>query len=314
MMSLELNRIYNEDCISGMERIPDSSIDVILTDPPYKYLNAKFDRDFDEEAFFKQANRVLKPDGWIILFGRGTSFYRWNTRLAEMGFSFKEEVVWDKVFSNSPVGNIKRMHETVSLHCHGHGCIRKSRVPYLEKKGVDMAALAQDVKRLKTALGNPEALARIERYLDSRGGEYTESYDNDGCTYHPGLHTRKREVDQMAAMTEGLVESDIIRISGRGGHIHPTQKPVRLLERLLNLVIAENSDGIVLDPFSGSGSTAIAAKNLGHNFIGFEIDKDYFDKSMLRLEESKRFDSLPCPKEKPRKQGQGSPGVTFQPK
>lgn len=61
------------------------------------------------------------------------------------------------------------------------------------------------------------------------------------------------------------------------------------MERLLNLVIAENSGGIVLDPFSGSGSTAIAAKNLGHNFIGFEIDKDYFDKSMLRLEESKRW-------------------------
>lgn len=221
MMSKNLNRIYNEDCISGMERIPDSSIDVILTDPPYKYLKAKFDRDFDEAAFFKQAKRVLKPGGWMILFGRGLPFYRWNVMLAEMGFTFKEEVVWDKVFSNSPVGNIKRMHETASMSVLGQGSIRKSRVPYIEKKCGDVAAIANDVKRLKTALGNPESLARIERYLASSTGEYIQSYSNDGITYHTGLRTRMREVDLISAMTEGLVETDIIRVGFRGGVFIP---------------------------------------------------------------------------------------------
>ncbi|MDR2835948.1 MAG: hypothetical protein LBV69_07130 [Bacteroidales bacterium] len=60
-----------------MQKIEDNSIDCILTDPPYLYLkNQKLDRKFDEQLFFEQAKRVLKKDGFIVIFGRGTSFYR----------------------------------------------------------------------------------------------------------------------------------------------------------------------------------------------------------------------------------------------
>ena len=87
---LELNKIYNEDCLLGMKKIDSESIDCILTDPPYLYLkNQKLDRPFDEQKFFSEAKRVLKKDGFIVLFGRGTSFYRWNCILADLGFNFK---------------------------------------------------------------------------------------------------------------------------------------------------------------------------------------------------------------------------------
>lgn len=84
---------YNDDCITILREIPNESVDVILTDPPYLYLKHKLDRPFDEQVFFNEAKRVLKKDGFIVLFGRGTSFYRWNTILADMGFQFKEEIV-----------------------------------------------------------------------------------------------------------------------------------------------------------------------------------------------------------------------------
>ena len=86
---MEFNKIYNEDCINGIGRIPDASIDCVLTDPPYLYLkNQKLDRPFDESTLFLEFKRVLKPTGFVVLFGRGTSFYRWNTILADCPKSF----------------------------------------------------------------------------------------------------------------------------------------------------------------------------------------------------------------------------------
>ena len=112
--------IYNEDCTIGLDRIPDESVDCILTDPPYKYLlNQKLETDFDEVKFFNQAKRILKKDGFIILFGRGASFYRWNYMLSNIGFNFKEEIVWNKSYCTSPLMAISRVHETVSIHSKG---------------------------------------------------------------------------------------------------------------------------------------------------------------------------------------------------
>lgn len=83
-------KLLHTDCLDYLKTVPKESIDAIVTDPPYLYLNHKLDRPFDEKVFFNQAKRVLKKDGFIVLFGRGTAFYRWNTRLANLGFTFKE--------------------------------------------------------------------------------------------------------------------------------------------------------------------------------------------------------------------------------
>ncbi|WP_418988191.1 DNA methyltransferase [Bacteroides heparinolyticus] len=99
-----------------MKRIPDASVDCILTDPPYLYLKHKLDRPFDERRLFGEFKRVLKPKGFVVLFGRGTSFYRWNTELSNLGFDFKEEIVWDKSFTSSPLLSLSRVHETISVH------------------------------------------------------------------------------------------------------------------------------------------------------------------------------------------------------
>ena len=119
-MILERNKSYKGDCIELMKYLPDESVDVICTDPPYLYLkNQKLDRHFDETEYFNQVKRVLKKDGFIILFGRGTSFYRWNTILADLGFTFKEEIIWDKSYLTSPLMALSRVHETVSIHTKG---------------------------------------------------------------------------------------------------------------------------------------------------------------------------------------------------
>ena len=112
---MEINKIYNEDCLEGMKRIPDKSIDLIVTDPPYLYLNHKLDKSFDEDELFKEWLRVLKDKGFVVIFGRGESFYRWNTKLISLGFEFKEEIIWDKRKTTSSVLPIGRKHETISI-------------------------------------------------------------------------------------------------------------------------------------------------------------------------------------------------------
>ena len=112
------------DCLELMKDIKSESVDCILTDPPYKYLkNQKLEVDFDEKIFFNEAKRVLKKSGFIVLFGRGTSFYRWNTILADLGFEFKEEFIWDKQYVNSPLMQVSRVHETISIHTKKSGVI-----------------------------------------------------------------------------------------------------------------------------------------------------------------------------------------------
>lgn len=327
---MELNKIYNEDCQMGIKRIPDNSVDCILTDPPYLYLkNQKLDRPFDEQALFSEFKRVLKPTGFVVMFGRGTSFYRWNTILAELGFEFKEEIVWDKSYTSSPLMPLSRVHETIVIYTKNGGFINKVKVPYLEMKGHDIDGICQDIKRMRSILNNTTSLNNVLAYLEDNKkyldkdvvDKYNVSrqsgvkqidraaavmssiengmneksiirsdrYDNDkfcktGVIAANQPKTGDRCCNAINSITQGMNEKSIIREPGnRYKAIHPTQKPVRLLERLLALTTQPGD--VVLDPFSGSCSTAVACINTERKFIGFEIDSEYYEAGIKRLKE-----------------------------
>lgn len=272
---MKINHIYNEDCQEGIKRIPDASVDCILTDPPYLYLKGqKLEREFDERSLFAEFKRVLKPTGFVVLFGRGTSFYRWNMILCDLGFEFKEEIIWNKSYCSSPLMALSRVHETVSIHSM-KGVINKVKIPYLEMKSHDISAIKTDINRLLTTYSNPTSLVAVKKYLES--GELT--FDGEykaGVTITSGRKRVNRCVSTIKTIQEGMNEKDIIRI--RRDHynqIHPTQKPVRLLERLLALTT--NPGDVVLDTFAGSCNTAVACINSNLHYICYEIDKEYYD-------------------------------------
>lgn len=239
---------YNEDCLFGMGLIPDESVDCILTDPPYKYLkNQKLETDFNELIFFSEAKRILKKDGFIVLFGRGSSFYRWNAMLANIGFSFKEEIIWDKTSSTSPLMAMSRVHETVSIHTKGNGTINKIKVPYVEMKEFDIGSIIKDIKRLRTVLNNSASLNAVSEYLQNNSNSSgktirSDFYDSTKKTKHSVTMTKqvkeaKGEVKLINSIHKGMNEKTIIKVNRDNFNtIHPTQKPVRLLERLLSLV------------------------------------------------------------------------------
>lgn len=277
-----LNKIYNEDCIEGMKRIPDGSVDCILTDPPYLYLkNQKLDRPFDELVFFSECKRVLKKDGFIVLFGRGTSFYRWNCILADMGFTFKEEIIWDKINTTSPLLPLSRKHETISIHSIGRKTILRSKVPYEEIRINDDSKVVGDAKRIISYIKSND-IDKIKEEIDN-GLVYNKKRSHKThVSAQTGFFSSDRAIACIDSIKNGCNERDIISLlRDHYSAIHPTQKPVRLIERLLAIISCEGD--IILDPFSGSASTAIACINTKRNYIGFEIDKEYYDLSVNRI-------------------------------
>lgn len=293
---METNIVYNNDCIKGLKSIPDESIDCILTDPPYLYLkNQKLDKPFDEELFFNECTRVLKKGGIMVMFGRGSSFYRWNTILASKGFDFKEEVVWNKNHNTSPVSAISRVHETISIHTKGNGKIYKAYVPYLEMKKYDFVSISNDIKRLRTLFKNADSFQLIQKFLEENKGKRPEDIKCEAITRprenkHSVSIVLKRDLPReytiVKSMEFGMVEKSIIQEPREHYKmVHPTQKPIKLLKRLLALSSKEGD--IVLDPFAGSCSTALACMETNRQYICYEIDKEYFDIGTKRIEEAK---------------------------
>lgn len=279
-----------------IRKIPSESIDIICMDPPYLYLvGQRLERPFDEQAFFAECKRVLTKDGMIIMFGRGESFYRWNTILANLGLKFKEEIVWNKIYTSSPLLNISRVHETISIFSKGGG-VRKVKVPYLEMKGHDLDAIATDINRLCAVFGNPKSMEAVAMYIKSKSLDYGKVRE-----IGPTVSSPIKAVDVCAAcvrfMEEGMVEKTIISIArDHYKTIHPTQKPVRLLERLINLCIPKGKDHVlVADFFAGSFSCAEACHNLGLDFIGVEIDEEYYNAGMGRIKKFQERDSEELP-------------------
>lgn len=282
--NIEISCENNETLFDRLEK---ESITIILTDPPYKYLkNQKLDVDFDEKIFFDNCNRVLKKGGFIILFGRGISFYRWNTILDKLGFIFKEEIVWDKSMNTSPLMNISRVHETISIFCKGNNSINKNFVPYIESKAKSFEAISQDLKRIKSAIGNTESLNQINNYINNEILEYTtKSKRTNVVSISSDIENRDRGLMTYLSIDRGMIEKTIIKnVRENYTSIHPTQKPTRLIERLLLLVKKTESD-IVLDPFGGSFSTMEAVYNLGLKGISCELDSKYFELSKKRIDD-----------------------------
>ena len=199
-------QLYNADNLEVMATLADESIDVICIDPPYLYLkNQKLERPFDEQRFFAECKRLLTQKGFIVMFGRGTSFYRWNTILDGLGFVFKEEVIWDKSYVSSPLMPMSRIHETVSIFTKKEGVINKVKIPYLEMKRHDIDSIVTDIKRMKSALKNTKSLNAVLEFLENNKIPTetpirTDRYNCDTFTKYNTIATQDKQTGDRCAI------------------------------------------------------------------------------------------------------------------
>ena len=242
----ELNKIYNEDCLVGMKKIPDKTIDCIICDLPYNITKLSWDILIPFEKLWEQYNRIIKPTGNIILFSSGMFTYK----LIESNIkNFRYKLIWKK---NVPTGMSSAKYRPMK---------------YYEEICVFGNSKATYNPIMKERVGIGKACYNYDHYC--------------GDSNHLQFNKQKKRYDPDWVQPSDVLEFNVV--PNRNGKLHPTQKPVELVEYLIKTY--SNERDIVLDNCMGSGTTAIAAINTNRNFIGFELDKNYFDIANERISE-----------------------------
>lgn len=247
---IEIDRIYNDDCLEGMKRIDDFSIDAVICDPPFGATACKWDSVIPLDKMWEQYNRIVKPTGNIVLFSAG--MFTWRLIQSNLP-KFRYRMIWKK---NVPTGMCSAKHRPMK---------------YFEEICV---------------FGNPDATYNPQ--MKPRVGKHKECYRYDhycADNHHVSLEKKPRRYDPDLVQPSDVLEFDVV--PNRKGKLHPTQKPVELVQWLIRTY--SNSVGVILDNCIGSGTTAIAAMREGRHFIGFETDKEYFDIAEKRIDEYKGF-------------------------
>lgn len=239
------------DCLEVMKTIESGSIDAIITDPPYGTIACKWDSVVPFEPMWKQLNRIIKPNGAIVLFG--SEPFSSALRMSNIK-NYKYDWVWDKVNAGNFV-NAKRQplrqNENISVF-YKKQCLYNPIMVERHKKNI------RHTKR-KNGTGNIEVYG-LSKNIDFNGSrKYT--YPKNILTYNK----RSKE----------LHPSKIV---------HPTQKPLALMEYLIKTYTNKNET--VLDFTMGSGSTGVACVNTKRNFIGIEQDEKYFEIAEQRIKEN----------------------------
>jgi DNA modification methylase len=241
------------DCLELMKDIPNGSIDAIITDPPYGTTECKWDSVIDFSLMWEQLKRIIKPNGAIVLFGSEpfSSFLRISNIKC-----YRYDIKWVKT---RPTG----------FH------LAKTR-PLNSYEDVIVFSLAKTGHNTKLKMKyNPQKTTGHKEIKPKNNKNVTSDY----------LPNRKPRTDKSAKDyngTERYPKNNICFKNNETG-LHPTQKPVALMEYLIKTYTNENET--VLDFTAGSGTTAIACLNTKRQFIVMEKEQKYYDIILKRIED-----------------------------
>ena len=241
-------KLYKGDCLEVMDRLIEEGVkvDMVLTDPPFGTTACKWDSVIPFDKMWKRISKLIKTNGAIVLFGNEPFSSKLRVSNIE---NYKYDWYWSKT---KPTGfaNAKKMPLK------------------------DIATISVFYKKLPTY--NPQGLIKCDRSINNstkqikrnnisaiNGGAFkTETYKQEFTNY----------------------PRQVLNFSIENG-LHPTQKPVPLLEYLIKTYT--NEEDLVLDFTMGSGSTGVACLNTNRKFIGIELDEKYFNIAKNRLENIK---------------------------
>lgn len=253
------NQIYNEDFLTGVSRIPDASIDLIVADPPYN-LGKDYGNDSDKQ---ESAEFLAWTENWLDLaipkLKENGSLYIFTTwRYSPEIFSFLKtrltminEIIWDRKVP-SMGGSVRRyssVHDTI-------GFFARSKDYYFD---LDAVRIPYDAATKKA---RSRSIFVGKKWLE--------------VGYNPKDVWPVSRLHRIHAEREN----------------HPTQKPLEIIERMVRASCP--TDGIVLDPFAGSGTTVAACVLNERKYVAFEVNEDYYQTILDRIEriESKRIVSV----------------------
>jgi DNA modification methylase len=244
--------LLHGDCLELMKNIPDKSIDAIITDPPYGTTACKWDSVIPFDLMWEQLNRIIKPNGAIVLFG--SEPFSSALRMSNIK-NYKYDWIWKKN-TGSGFATAKFMpmkyHEIISIF----GIKKINYNPISTKRN---------------------SLESINR------SKYAMNVCNEYTSNHIPMKRFKKIYDSENKSPESVL--DFKSVPNANGKLHPTQKPLDLMEYLIKTYTNENET--VLDFTMGSGTTGVACVTTNRNFIGIEKDYKYFEIAQKRIEEAK---------------------------
>lgn len=233
------------NCLEIMKEISDKSIDCIICDLPYGTTKCNWDVIIPFDKLWEEYNRIIKNNGAIILFGQEP--FSSLLRLSNLE-NYKYDIYWEK----ERLTNINQVKRRVGKTVETISVFYKSQCTYNPQ--------------MITYIGKP----RTNKVKNGKLGKLTDEsekkvieYNDNGLRYPTQVWKFQRD-----CLTSNL---------------HPTQKPLALLEELVKTF--SNEGEWILDNCMGSGTTGMACKNLNRNFIGIELDKEYFEIAKKRINE-----------------------------
>lgn len=249
-----INKLLHGDCLELMKGIPDGSIDAIITDPPYGTTACKWDSVIPFDLMWEQLNRIIKPNGAIVLFG--SEPFISALRMSNIK-NYKYDWIWKKTMPSGIATSSfmpMKYHEIISVF------VNNSK-PTFNKIFAERSEVGKN--RLKNN-------GKILNGHKSKGNHLTK--DSLAGTYS--------EYDIEKVNPKTILEFNSVP-NCNGTKLHPTQKPTALMEYLIKTYTNENET--VLDFTMGSGTTGVACKNTNRNFIGIEMDDKYFEIAKNRI-------------------------------
>lgn len=242
--------IYNGDCIEIMKEIPDRSIDLILCDLPYGTTKCSWDIIISFDDLWKQYKRIIKDNGAIVLFGQEPFSSLLRTSNLDM---YRYDIYWEKERLTNIMQVKKRVGKTIET----------ISVFYKNQPTYNPQMIKYDGKPRSNKVKN----GKLGKLVDDNNDKSVREYVDTGYRYPTQVWKFKRDT-----LTSNL---------------HPTQKPVALLEELIKTF--SNEGDTVLDNCMGSGSTGVASINTNRNFIGIELDENYFRIAKERIQTDSRI-------------------------
>lgn len=304
---IELNKIYNMDCLEGSKDIKSGSVDLILTDLPYGTVTdignsdtikhgmknkTSWDIAIEPKKIFEIANRILRKNGKMILFSQQpytTELIK--NQIPNLPHSFN--MIWEKDhFANSLIAKKAPVSYYEDIVVFSKNYDIEGLHPLRDYFKNVMSYLGLNLRQINQKLGHRRAehtfYINSTQYGLCTEKTYSELIDvfaidgMSGFKTYDELRGIDRKYDSTFNLWEGnKYKSNILKYKKDYAGLHPTQKPILLLEDLIKTF--SNEGNLIVDLTIGSGSTAIACINTKRNFIGFELDKQYFDLANERI-------------------------------
>ena len=260
---MEIDKIYNMDCLEGMRLIPDGSIDLTVTSPPYDNLRTYNGYCFDFENIAKELYRVTKQGGvvvWVV--GDAT------VNGSETGTSFRQALYFMEIGF--------RLHDTMIYR-------KQNPIPQNHDRYEQCYEYMFCLSKGKPKTFNPIMVKSIHGGEDMNWGGRKTLMDAAQC--------RRHRDDKMRTVKDEKQHDNIFDYSIGGEQTgHPAVFPKLLARDQINSW--SNEGDVVMDPSMGSGTTAIVSRALGRHYLGFEISSEYYDIIRKRLEQTKTLFDL----------------------